>query len=245
MPCPIQVGDFRDLVPRMPGRPRLWLTDPPYNLDFDYGAVNDKRSDDEYNDMLLALSRETYVRAADDAHFMVIHYTEHFIEKGHLYLSGGWRLHRAPAWTYNGHAANQKVDLRRSHRTIMWMKKGNPPVFPERIPRPYRNPDDKRIKERIARGLTGAKPTDVFEVEQVKMGSREHKGYSNQIPEALLRQLILLTTEPGELVADPFSGTGSTARTALAQSREAWGCDLNPEAAAFWTDIGPKQAVLA
>ena len=45
---------------------------------------------------------------------------------------------------------------------------------------------------------------------------------------ALLERIILSTTNYGDLVADPFSWTFSTSRTALI-GRYAWGCDLNPE----------------
>ena len=59
--------------------------------------------------------------------------------------------------------------------------------------------------------------------------SKDKKEYSNQIPEELLERIILSTTNVGDLVADPFSGTFSTSRTAMKLARRAWGCDLNPE----------------
>jgi len=59
--------------------------------------------------------------------------------------------------------------------------------------------------------------------------SKDKRDYSNQIPEELLERIILSTTNVGDLVADPFSGTFSTSRTAMRLGRRAWGCDLNPE----------------
>ena len=52
---------------------------------------------------------------------------------------------------------------------------------------------------------------------------------SKKVKESLLERIILSTTNFGDLVADPFSGTFSTSRTAMRLGRRAWGCDLNPD----------------
>ena len=59
-------------------------------------------------------------------------------------------------------------------------------------------------------------------------------GYENQIPSELLRRILLCSSKPGDWVGDPFSGSFSTARTALNLGRRAWGCDINPEVSKFW-----------
>lgn len=224
----------------------LVLTDPPYNLGFDYGDVSDNQDDDAYWRMIDQFLHQAHAASADDAHLMVIHYPEHFFDLAEVYRASPWKRHQILTWTYNGHTANgTTTKLRRATRQILWMTKGNPKTFPERILRPYRNPNDNRIKARMAAGHEGARPTDHFHVEQVKAGSEEHRGYSNQIPEALLRQLVLLTTEPGQVVADPFAGTGSTLRAALNVGRKAWGCDANPEAPCHREAYGGRQVVLA
>ena len=68
-----------------------------------------------------------------------------------------------------------------------------------------------------------------WNVNLCKNVSKDKRDYSNQIPEELLERIILSTTNKGDLVADPFSGTFSTSRTAMRLGRRAWGCDLNPE----------------
>jgi site-specific DNA-methyltransferase (adenine-specific) len=42
---------------------------------------------------------------------------------------------------------------------------------------------------------------------------------------------------PGELVVDPFCGSGSTMVAAVKEGREAYGCDVSPEA----VDIARKR----
>ena len=43
--------------------------------------------------------------------------------------------------------------------------------------------------------------------------------HPNQLPEAYLRRVISLCTEPGDLVVDPFCGSGTTATVALSLGR--------------------------
>ena len=54
-------------------------------------------------------------------------------------------------------------------------------------------------------------------------------GYPTEKPSALLEVLIKQSTEAGELIADPFMGSGSAAVAALANGRQFIGADINPE----------------
>jgi site-specific DNA-methyltransferase (adenine-specific) len=53
-------------------------------------------------------------------------------------------------------------------------------------------------------------------------------GYPAPFPIELPRRLIKLLSFPGDLVLDPFVGSGTTAEAALALGRRFYGCDLNP-----------------
>jgi site-specific DNA-methyltransferase (adenine-specific) len=57
-------------------------------------------------------------------------------------------------------------------------------------------------------------------------------GYPAAFPEELPRRLIKLLSFPGDLVVDPFVGSGTTAVMACALSRRVWGCDRYPSAVA-------------
>ena len=75
----------------------------------------------------------------------------------------------------------------------------------------------------------GAKPRDVLEIPTLCNGMEEKTKHPTQKPEELLRRLILSATNPGDLVLDPFSGSG-TALVAAEQLQRRWlGCDINPE----------------
>ncbi len=59
---------------------------------------------------------------------------------------------------------------------------------------------------------------------------RIHRGYPAEKPPAVSEVLIGQSTQPGEVVADPFMGSGSVGVAALTLGRRFLGTDINPEA---------------
>ena len=53
-------------------------------------------------------------------------------------------------------------------------------------------------------------------------------GDGSERSQAQIAADILSTTEPGDLVVDPFCGTGTTGLVALAHGRAFYGCDTDP-----------------
>lgn len=60
----------------------------------------------------------------------------------------------------------------------------------------------------------------------------ERVAYPNQKPTAIIHPFVLAHTQPGDMVADPFSGSGSTGVAAVGLGRSFYGCDTNPAAVA-------------
>jgi DNA modification methylase len=59
---------------------------------------------------------------------------------------------------------------------------------------------------------------------------RPYKGaHFATFPPALIEPCILAGTNPGDVVLDPFIGSGTTAAVALQHGRQYLGCELNPE----------------
>jgi site-specific DNA-methyltransferase (adenine-specific) len=57
----------------------------------------------------------------------------------------------------------------------------------------------------------GAKPRDVIEVPVICNGMTEKTPHATQKPEALIERLIMASSTAGQLVVDPFVGSGTTA----------------------------------
>lgn len=59
--------------------------------------------------------------------------------------------------------------------------------------------------------------------------SRFRGAHFATFPPALIEPCILAGSRPGDIVLDPFMGSGTTAAVALQHGRRYLGCELNPE----------------
>jgi site-specific DNA-methyltransferase (adenine-specific) len=59
---------------------------------------------------------------------------------------------------------------------------------------------------------------------------RVHNGYPTEKPVGISEVLVRQSTQPGELVIDPFMGSGSVGVAAVKQQRQFWGNDISDEA---------------
>ena len=63
-----------------------------------------------------------------------------------------------------------------------------------------------------------------------KVATRPYKGaHFATFPPALIEPCILAGSRPGDIVLDPFMGSGTTAAVAIQHGRQYLGCELNPE----------------
>lgn len=67
-------------------------------------------------------------------------------------------------------------------------------------------------------------------IADVLRAPRIHKGYPTEKPISLSRVLVSQSSEPGDVVVDPFMGTASTGSAALALGRSFWGSDISDKA---------------
>ncbi len=75
----------------------------------------------------------------------------------------------------------------------------------------------------------GAKPKDVLEIPTLSNSSWEKTPHKTQKPVELLRRIILASTYPGDLVVDPFGGSGTTYAVAEATDRKWLGSELEKD----------------
>ncbi|KAA8820494.1 restriction endonuclease subunit M [Bifidobacterium rousetti] len=75
----------------------------------------------------------------------------------------------------------------------------------------------------------GAKPKDVIEIPTTCNGMNEKTPHPTQKPEELLRKLVLAASNEGDVILDPFSGSGTTAVVASQLHRLWLACDENAE----------------
>jgi site-specific DNA-methyltransferase (adenine-specific) len=129
------------------------------------------------------------------------------------------------AYDYGGRARDRWP---RKHDTILWYAKGDRWLFDrdavDRIP--YMAPGLVG-PDKAARGKL---PTDVWWMTIVPPGSAERTGYPTQKPLRLLERIVAASSRPGDLVLDPYAGSGTTGVAAARSGRRWLLIDRNPEA---------------
>lgn len=182
------------------------ITDPPYNQGYHYNQYDDNMALNEYKHMFITLfaGRKT----------VMIHYPETIINEFGLHLLG--ICQEVVSWVYNSNTAKQS-------RLIVWWN--CKPDF-RLTPQPYKNPTDKRIAKRIAEGKT-ARGYDWWNINQVKNVSKTDNPHPCPIPYEVAEKIILSTTKPGDLVIDPFCGSGTVLIAAKKNGRRYIGFDID------------------
>ena len=66
---------------------------------------------------------------------------------------------------------------------------------------------------------------DVWDIGVIAPVSRERTGYPTQKPEALLERIVLALSDPGDVVLDPYAGSGTTLAVAARLGRTFVGID--------------------
>lgn len=116
------------------------------------------------------------------------------------------------------------------YEMVLVMRKGEKVKFNKdavRIPYDARTIEvylkDKRYKDMDARRAhleAGKFATNILRVPSLKGASKEKCGHPSQKPIDLIEKLILCSTDAGDLVIDPFLGSGTTAAAAKNLNRQ-------------------------
>lgn len=93
--------------------------------------------------------------------------------------------------------------------------------------------DGRRTRSSSSSEPTAGVPMgDVWEIGVIAPLARERTGYPSQKPEALLERLIGALSNPGDLLLDPYSGSGTALAVAYRMGRRFVGIDASPVAIA-------------
>lgn len=199
----IVLGDFREyLIP-----PEAFIvSDPPYNQKYHYTKYNDDVTSSEYINLLES--------AFKNRKSVVIHYPEETVNI--LPRAIDSCCEQSVAWVYNSNTAKQ-------HRLVTWW---NCKPDMRKVGQDYKNPTDKRIAKRIAEGKK-ARSYDWWNINQVKNVSKKDNPHPCPIPYELAEKIILTTTNEGDLVVDPFCGSGTVCLAAKNNNRKFIGFEID------------------
>lgn len=91
----------------------------------------------------------------------------------------------------------------------------------------HKRPQLKRYLDEMSGPVVG----DIWmDIPPINSRAREREGWPTQKPETLMRRIIAASSNPGDLVLDPFCGCGTTVKVAAHMGRRWIGIDISPTA---------------
>ncbi len=147
-------------------------------------------------------------------------------------------------WHYANTMTKGSVYFKKSHDIIVLYSKSNSYTFnPQKELRAFPINQSKRVwkdgKNMRKRDENGKMETivsidklvtDVISLPFLTSTSKERTGYSTQKPIELIKHFVLASSNEGDVVADYYLGSGTTAIVCKELNRNFIGCDINPKA---------------
>ncbi|NGM81216.1 site-specific DNA-methyltransferase [Paenibacillus sp. 7124] len=206
----------------------LVVTSPPYNIGKEY---EQRREVDYYISWISEVIKESarIVKPSGSVVFQLGNY----VANGRVYpldcllfasfINQGLIPRNRIVWAFN-HGLHCSKRLSGRHETLLWFTKTEEYKFnldairvPQKYPgkRHYKGPR----KGELSGNPLGKNPGDVWEIGNVKNNHPEKTKHPCQFPVELVSRVILVNTDSGDTVVDPFMGSGTTAVAATLGSR--------------------------
>jgi len=201
----------------------LIVADPPYNLGKNYGNNQDSKGFEEYLSFSKKWSTEAHriLKPTGTLYvfmgFRFISYIYHILDRELGMFFNSWIV-----WHYT-QGMGRKKGFSPRHDDILMFTKSKRYKF---------NLDSVRVPQKYYRdrnNMRGANPGDVWIFSHVHYCNENRQKHPTQKPEGLIERMVLASTDKGDLVVDPFCGSGTTLRVCQQLERDAIGMEINPE----------------
>ncbi len=224
------------------GPARLIIADPPYNIGVDYGdgAEADQMPHDQYVAWCRQWLAKCHDCLTDDGSIWVITCDEVVAETCLQLKWLGLHIRNWIKW-YETFGVNCQNKFNRTSRHILYATVSQRGVVwnPEAVTRP----SDRQAKYGDKRAAASGKIwDDVWQIPRLS-GTCEERvpGVPTQLPLALIEPIVACASDPGDLVVDPFNGSGTTGVACKRLGRKYVGIDKSEE----FIDIAEKRLVVS
>lgn len=244
----LKSGPLRDEIEANGGIKLIYI-DPPFDVGADFsttiqiGETNFEKAPTVLEEIAF---RDTWGQGQDS--FLAMIYERLFLmkdllaENGSIYVHCDWRLSghlrivldeifgndnfvNEIIWAYKS-GGSTDVRFGRKHDSILFYSKSKNYIFNSskeksynRGLKPYRFKGVEEFQDEIG-WYTLVNTRDVWNIDMVGRTSSERLNYPTQKPESLLDRIINASSNPGDIVADFFAGSGTTASVAEKLNRK-------------------------
>ena len=239
-------GDCIQVLGDLPeGCADLVFADPPFNIGYRYDVYDDRRAKADY----LAWTEKWLAAAAralapHGSLFLAI--GDEFVAEHKVRLDAlGLTMRNWIVWHYT-FGVNCSKKFNRSHAHILYYVRDpkNYKFFPDAVRVPSARmttyadrranpvgklPDDTWVLRPQESDVHFQPGADTWHVPRVCGTFTERTGHPCQMPEAVLERIVRVASEPGDLVLDPFAGSGTTLAVAKKLGRDYLGVELSEQ----------------
>jgi len=213
----------------------LTFLDPPFRQGKDYRYFDDEQPEDVYWNWLEEVVARVYELTAGGGAIYFMHREKNAEHVLRTLRETGWTLQNLIIWKKRTSAVPYAHGFSKAYQIIAFATKGKKPRVFNRLRVDYPLlPEYKYPRE------NGIFVTDVwddireltsgyFAGEEAIRDERGNRVHTQQSPVALLLRIILASSVPGDLVLDPFAGTGTTLVVAKQLKRRFVGIEIDPE----------------
>lgn len=214
----------------------LIFADPPYNINKDFGNNKDKWStSNQYINWCKEWLDECMRILVDDGTMYFMTSTQHMAYLD-VYMSEKYNVLNRIVWSYDSSGVQSKKMYGSLYEPILMVNRSSNSNF------------TFNYQEILVEAKTGAKrglidyrkdppqpynsvkvPGNVWDFNRVRFKMEEYENHPTQKPELLLERIIKASSNVGDIVLDPFSGSFTTSAVAVKLGRLAIGIELNED----------------
>ncbi|GGC08964.1 methyltransferase [Marinobacterium zhoushanense] len=212
----------------------LIFADPPYNIGKDFDGLTENWDEEHFLNWCYQWIDECYRILAPNGTFYLMNSTENmpFLD---IWCRKSFFVRSRIVWSYDSSGVQAKKYFGSMYEPILMLTKNE---------KNYTfNADDILVEAK-----TGSKrklidyrknppqpyntkkvPGNVWDFARVRFKMDEYENHPTQKPESLLERIILASSNVGDTVLDPFSGSFTTGSVAIKNNRKFIGIEVNEE----------------
>jgi len=229
----VTIGDCLEIMSKIEDSSvDVCFADPPFNLEKKYSSYKDKKPSEKYLDWCRNWLSEL-VRITKPAGSILVHNIPKWLTYFAGILNDIAYFRHWIAWEAMSNPLGKTL-LPAHYGILFYTKEPNGFKFYEiRAPHNRCRICNSYIKDyggkKDQMHPFGALVSDVWtDIHRIRHSVRRDE-HPCQLPVPLLERIVLMSTDPGDVVLDPFLGTGTTAIAAKKLNRHFVGIDIDPE----------------
>ncbi len=214
------------------------ITSPPYNIGKEYEKVMPV---DKFIDWLIEISDSIYrITKNDGSYLLNVGYLE-VPNKGRavpitylLWDKIKFYLNQEIIWNYGAGVAAKHYLSPRNEKILWYLKdKENYTFNLDDIRDPDVKYPNQKKNGKLRCNTLGKNPSDVWQIAKVTSGanrsSDERTNHPAQFPADLISRMVVGFTNEGDLILDPFMGSGTTAEVCMNNNRYSLGFEIRED----------------